>query len=272
MKKLLILLLLLPIIKAEVLVASFEVKINEDLTSKISVLITLENISSLAIKLDKAIKVESEFCQLQNSLIKCNFPSLERRSYYLNITTSNLIEENNFKLSLSSNETIKKLILTIALPIGYILNQSTEELIPNPKTASDGQRIYLVYEFQNFQSTSINFAVRQAQKIIPQDISLIIIVAAIATTIIIGIIVYFKFLSKRKIEELIVLLSENERKVLEILSKNPTINQKKIVELSNLSKAEVSKIISSFKQRGIVEIEKRGRNNIIKLKKSFKLW
>ncbi|MEM0480897.1 MAG: winged helix-turn-helix transcriptional regulator [Candidatus Aenigmatarchaeota archaeon] len=271
MKKLIAILLLITIAKAEIFVISLELEINEDFTSKVSLLLTSENVSSLVIKLDKALKVESDVCKLENSIIKCIFPTLERKSYYLNITTDKLIQENLFYFSFSSDQNIKKLLLTIILPEGFILNQSLEELVPKPKTATDGKRIYLIYEFQNFQSAAISFNIKQAQKIIPQNISIIIVVIIIAVAIISGIFAYFKIFSKRKFEELILLLNENERKILNILIKNPNTNQKKIVELSGLSKAEVSKILSSFKNRGIVEIEKRGRNNIVKLKKNFKL-
>jgi len=63
------------------------------------------------------------------------------------------------------------------------------------------------------------------------------------------------------------LLDKDEKKVLEIILREKEIIQRKIVSSTNLSKTKVSRIISRLKERGIIEVEKRGRTNLIKLKK-----
>jgi len=266
MKKVLLLLLItLSIVKSEILIFEIKEDIAQDLSSKIYITFTAQNISSLAIKINNVKSIESDYCFIQNEIIKCNLPTTDRKTYYLNVTKEN-IKNSLHKLEVSISETAKKAIIIISLPQGSSLKQSQEELIPKPKFSTDGKRIYLFYEFQDFQTFSTSFEI---EKIISTDMSIYIISIAILVIILISLYVYFKFASFKKYQEFLVLLSENERKVLEILRKNSKIDQKKIVELSNLSKAEVSKIISSFKQRGIVKVEKRGRNNIVKLVKKF---
>jgi len=264
-KALIVLLIALSIVKSEILIFEVKEDIGQDLSSNIYIMFTAQNINSLTIKINNIKDIESDFCSLQNEMIKCNLPTTDRKTYHLKVTKES-IKNSLHRLEISISETAKKAIIIISLPQGSSLKQSQEELIPKPKLSTDGKRIYLFYEFQDFQMFSTSFEV---ERIISTDISIYIILIAILVIILISFYVYFKFISFRKYKEFLVLLSENERKVLEILRKNNKIDQKKIVELSNLSKAEVSKIISSFKQRGIVEVEKRGRNNIVKLIKKF---
>jgi uncharacterized membrane protein len=265
MKKLLILLvILLPVAKAEIILLEIKEEILQDLSSKIFIVFTTENISSFSIRINNIKSIESDICSLQNGIIVCNLPTLERKTYYLNVTKEKE-EKNHYKLEVSISESVKKAFITIILPEGSFIKHS-ENLLPKPKFASDGRRIYVIYEFKDLQFFSTSFEI---ERTLPKDISTSIIVAIIFLISSLSIYLYFKFSSLKKYKEFLILLDENERKVLEILKKNPKIVQKKIVELTNLSKAKVSKIISSFKQRGIVEVERRGRNNIIKLIKKF---
>jgi uncharacterized membrane protein len=266
MKKIALLVIIFSIVKCEVILFEVREDILEDFSSKLYIAFTAENVSSLTIKINNVKNVESDICYIKDEKIECKIPTLEKKTYYLNVTKEK-INYNLHRLEISISEVAKKGIITIILPQGSSLKEKKEELVPQPKQLStDGKRIYLIYEFQEFQTFFTSFGI---ERVLPTNMSVYIIAIVIVVVISISIFVYFKFESFKKYKEFLVLLSENERKVIEILRKNPKIDQKKIVELSNLSKAEISKIISSFKQRGIVEVEKRGRNNIVKLIKKF---
>jgi uncharacterized membrane protein len=72
---------------------------------------------------------------------------------------------------------------------------------------------------------------------------------------------------KRSDELVLSVLDEYERKIIDIISKGGEVKQKKIVELTDLSKAKVSRVIKSLADRGLVEVEHTGRTNRVKLSK-----
>jgi uncharacterized membrane protein len=72
---------------------------------------------------------------------------------------------------------------------------------------------------------------------------------------------------KKTDEVVLSVLDEYERKIVDIISKGGEIKQKKIVELTDLSKAKVSRVIKSLAERGIIEVEHSGRTNRVKLSK-----
>jgi len=72
----------------------------------------------------------------------------------------------------------------------------------------------------------------------------------------------------RKSEKLVLsVLDEYERRIVNILIKEENIKQKKLVEMTNLSKAKVSRVVKSLSERGLLDVERRGRTNLLKLKK-----
>jgi len=72
----------------------------------------------------------------------------------------------------------------------------------------------------------------------------------------------------RKSQQLVLsVLDEHERKIINIISEEGEIKQKKIVDLTNLSKAKVSRVVKSLASRGLIEVERRGRTNRIRLSK-----
>lgn len=84
---------------------------------------------------------------------------------------------------------------------------------------------------------------------------------------------FFIFRYFRKSEKLVLsVLDEYERKIMNIIAEAETIKQKKIVETTKLSKAKVSRVVKNLSTRGLIEVERRGRTNIIKIvKKKFRL-
>jgi len=72
----------------------------------------------------------------------------------------------------------------------------------------------------------------------------------------------------RRSEKLVLsVLDEYERKIVDIISAEGEVKQKKIVELTNMSKAKVSRVIKSLAHRGVVEVEHSGRTNRLRMSK-----
>jgi uncharacterized membrane protein len=82
--------------------------------------------------------------------------------------------------------------------------------------------------------------------------------------------VYLRYF--RKPEKVILsVLDEYERRIFDlIVAAGGTVNQRKIVQETNLSKAKVSRVVKSLVERGVIEVERIGRTNKLKvLKKKF---
>lgn len=189
-------------------------------------------------------------------------------SFKISVETDKIVDEKNryeFKLLTKA----ERFYISIFLPIGYAVKEEKEEIPENITFLSDGKRIILFVRKNNITTFELSFTLKKIEKIIPLPYSIITIIVIASLIIITILYLYYKIKLEKERKKIIEVLDINERKVLEILMKNNPINQKKLVELTQLSKAKISKIISSFKQRGIVSVEKRGRNNIIYLNKKL---
>ncbi len=78
------------------------------------------------------------------------------------------------------------------------------------------------------------------------------------------------YLWKKRAVEKIEYLKEDEQLIIRSIMNEDGIDQKKIQQLTNFSKAKVSKIISDLDSRNIVRKEKFGRRNKLYLTKEFK--
>lgn len=192
--------------------------------------------------------------------------------FKINFETDKIIgDDNKYELKILSR--LERFFLYIYLPIGFIVKEEKEQIPNNATLLSDGKRIILFFKNDNVTTFETYFTIERTgeKKEIPIQFPYSITTLIILVVIVLVLIIYLYY--KKKLEkfkkEIIEVLDPNEKKVLEILLKNNPINQKKIVELTQLSKAEISKIVSSLKQRGIVDVEKRGRNNIIYLRKTL---
>jgi len=138
---------------------------------------------------------------------------------------------------------------------------------------SDGRRILTSWTFKNKRSGDV-IPIRLyyepiSSKFIPEDLVYILIFVLILI-VIVGTLFIFRKVSKKS-ELVLSVLNEPERLLIDIIrkEKKKQVDQRRIVSLSGFSKAKVSRIIQSLKERGIVETERIGRRNKIILKKKF---
>lgn len=189
----------------------------------------------------------------------------------------NLNGKNFFDTDFSINENIVKLSATLRLPEGTAL---VEGNIPNRlsfpdnvTTLSDGRRIIVLWSLSNLSSSNqLRFQVLYEK--VNQSSFLAAWPFIVSGIVIIIIVVFLVFQYMKKPEKLILsVLDEYERKVVDIIdSAGGKVDQKKIVQQTNLSKAKVSRVIKSLVDRGVVEVERLGRTNKVKLlKRKFKI-
>ncbi len=171
----------------------------------------------------------------------------------------------------------ERIIVTVRLPAGMALSENV--VLPVSPSGSfslfEGRRFVIRWNFENIESGNI-IPIRVSYEFIgpvqqffaridPRAVVVIIVLLGVGVGLI-GL-TYLR-ISKRKGVVLSV-LNENERNVVDIIQKQEAekVDQRQIVTLSGFSKAKVSRIIQSLEQRGLVETERIGRKNRVKLKR-----
>lgn len=222
---------------------------------------------------ENELKCEAEEYKIGTSII-CDDIQEKKVTYYFTaydlIKTSKLIK--TFSYSFPMTDIVKKFDLTLKLPLGAaIVKEDTLNktgLKPfkpeNGTEGSDGRRIFVQWVFNNPElgktiETSVIY-----EQIFGLTQILIIAVAVIVAAFMISVVLLFK--KKNKIEQVLPVLNENERKVMQvILSSKDWVDQRKIVKEVDFSKSKVSRIIKDLEQRGLIKTEKRGRANKVML-------
>lgn len=195
--------------------------------------------------------------------------------YETNDFVKNLNEKNFFDADFSISENITILSALVRLPEGTALVQDNIpnrlSFAQNATTISDGRRIIILWSLTNLQkSNELRF------QVLYEKVTQISFLSAwpyiVSGIVIIAVVIFFVFRYIKKPEKMVLsVLDEYERKVVEIITAaGGEVNQKKIVQETNLSKAKVSRVIKSLVDRGVVEIERLGRSNKVKLLKKFK--
>ena len=198
--------------------------------------------------------------------------------YETNDFVRNLNGKNFFDTDFSLNANISQLSVSIIIPEGMVLTDggipNSMSFSQNATTLSDGQRIIVLWTLKNIpQSQALRFQLLY-ENVAVQSIFLTFWPFIVVGAIIIAASVFFILRYSKRPEKMVLsVLDEYEKKVVEIVSNaGGEVNQRKIVQETNLSKAKVSRVIRSLVERGIVEVERLGRTNKIKLvKKKFKL-
>jgi len=189
----------------------------------------------------------------------------------------NLDGRSFFDADFSLNEDITRLSAYVRLPEGTAL---VEGNIPNKlsfpenaTTLSDGRRIIVLWSLASLpKNDELRFQVLYEK--VSQPPFLAVWPYIVAGIVIIAAVVFLVFRYTRKPEKLILsVLDEYERKVVDIINTaGGETNQRRIVQETNLSKAKISRVIKSLVDRGVVEVERLGRTNKVKLlKKKFKI-
>jgi uncharacterized membrane protein len=217
------------------------------------------------------------------SYVKCKLNlTQERRTVDLKFETKDFVrvieDKYFFDADFSLGKNISSLFVSVKLPEGFGLVSEEKGRISFPGDVtilSDGRHHIISWRFVDLaENQSLRFYVLYERVQGPQASDLIFyitvfVVAAIAFSIFL----YFRFL--RKPEKIILsVLDEFERKVFDAIKEaGGEVNQKRVVQATNLSKAKVSRVVKSLAERGLIEIERLGRTNKLKIvKKKLKFF
>jgi len=211
--------------------------------------------------------------------IKCDM-NLTEAQKELNMTfeTNDFVKTLDNKLYFSGDLTphmpVADISTTLKLPQGFLLvgEDISSSVLSYSKNASAhivGDTIIIIWKLSSISATdSLKFEVLYEQVKAPPWFELrmrYFILMGAVFAVVLGFIVV-RYL--RKSEKLVLsVLDEYERKAMDIITNEGEVKQKKIVEMTNLSKAKVSRVIKSLAGRGLIEVERSGRTNRIRLSK-----
>jgi len=164
------------------------------------------------------------------------------------------------------------------LPVGHVVANTSDAVYPKKYSMlSNGRNILVFWEIENVSSLQpLAFQVYYQPLEIREkkDYSLLYILLVIIVFLFTSTFFYIRKtrVAKKELKpEKVVLkvLDKHERKVFEIVKKAGSIKQGKIVELAQLSKAKVSRVVKSLEEKGLLKSERRGRTKIVRLKKKL---
>ncbi len=87
----------------------------------------------------------------------------------------------------------------------------------------------------------------------------------------VGILFFYNFYWKQKTVKIILPVLKKDEKIIynTIIKHGDGVNQKIIVKDSGYSKAKVSKVLNSLKERGLVRLERIGRKNKVYIERNI---
>jgi len=212
------------------------------------------------------------------STISCDFVGMPTSDgqLILKFLTKAIIRQvdSNYQFSVNYGVSlpINRAFTLIRLPANNVLAGDVANMSYFPqdgKIISDGKHIMVYWESDNMTSgSSLQFSVLFSKPSAVSDTMLLALVAVLILALII-----IAFYTRRKAPAqapATSVLNQDEKTIVDILTKNEgKALQKVLVRETDFSKAKISRLVKSLRERGVVDIEPvSGRENrvILKLK------
>lgn len=216
------------------------------------------------------------------SYINCTMAlTKEKRTVEMSFETSDFVKVLEktyfFDSDMSLNKNIDQVYVSVKLPEGTGMPSSNTDAkisyFENSTKTTDGRRIIIQWSLNNVQARQpLRFQFLYEDVDVAPLFSIRLRYFLLMGLAAVAVILFLIYRYKIKPEKLVLsVLDEYERKVIDIIGANKGVaNQRKIVQETNLSKAKISRVVKSLAERGLVEVERKGRTNILKLvKKKF---
>ncbi len=208
------------------------------------------------------------------SIIDCKMNlTQEKRTLELTFETADFVRtvdtKNLFSLDLSLSQSIDQATASVKLPEGYALTNTS--LIPATfpsagSIVSDGRRIIVNWDVVNLTAEQ-PFKFQTLYEPIKSQFPLALVSVGILSFLVLGGVGFFFYRRIKKPKEVILsVLDDFERRVIEVITTaGGEINQRKVVQETDLSKAKVSRVVKRLQERGLLEVTRLGRTNKLKL-------
>ncbi len=211
------------------------------------------------------------------SEINCDINISVGRTIVISFETNDFVKVFDSKYYFDGDFTlgkdISKIFATVKLPEGMALieenlNASRVSFPENASILSSGRKIIVTWrleEIKSNQNLKLQFLYESIAEVQPISLRYFVVLGVVIALVLAF--VYIRFFKKPQ-KLVLSVLDEFERKVMDvIIASGGVVNQKKVVEQTNLSKAKVSRVIKSLVNRGLIEVERSGRINRLKLLK-----
>jgi len=226
------------------------------------------------------LEVDGGSCDVAGELetvFDCIYTDKGDRRIKISFETTDFVKKSekmsvfNFEIPIISD--INSSSILVKLPLGMGIKEDVEV----PYTPSSGEtlviknRITVYWVFDDrAQGDTISIRIFY-EPILPFSYFNTWVLVFIGAIILTAIYVAYKLILRRSRKIVFSVLDENEKKIMSIITKQGGrgVNQRKIVRLSDFSKAKVSRVIKALQERGVVEVERIGRTNRVNLKKRF---
>jgi hypothetical protein len=206
------------------------------------------------------------------SLIVCDNITLSSITY--EFKTNEYVRPMNefyvFKYKFPVTQVTDKFSVKVKLPLGSVIAEKSKLLNTTLRPfepsygieGTDGRQIYIKWDLTNPKlgetiDSAIIFEKIGAPALAIVGVSIVLVVIAA--------IIFIVIFLKKSYRQILPVLTDSERAIMNIVIRNKKINQKKIVQETDFSKAKVSRIIKNLEERGLVRRISEGRTNIVML-------
>lgn len=284
-----ILLLVFPV-NASIVNWTNEISINDDGGTDWTVALTYSNateksdyfvlsrVTNIEVYADSG-RVDCNVTQERGTSIVCNGLSANEVVYKFHVRNlvSNVEDWKVFRYYFPVTQPVERMQVIVKFPLSAALVEESKlsgtGLRPfEPdfgRQGSDGRRIFVSWTFDKpaLGQTIHVAAIYEILSGFDQFTLFAVILTLVVAGFLAGLVFFFR---KHRVRDILPVLTEGERKVMEILLREKEVDQRLIVKETDFSKPKVSRIIHDLAARGLVEKVSRGRKNLIKLKKEVK--
>jgi uncharacterized membrane protein len=219
----------------------------------------------------------------ERSTVSCDFMGMTRENNQLKLVfdtkdgVKKVGRKQQFIVNYGVSLPIERAFILLKLPEKSVLTETPVNMSYTPsdgKTLTDGKHIMVYWERLNLTSgDDLQFSVMYsaAPEQAPVSNSLVAALTAVVIVAMVGVGMFVKRgPSGAKTETAVItsVLNTDEKAIVDILSRNSgSAVQKVLVRESDFSKAKVSRLVKSLKDRGVIDVEPvSGRENRIILK------
>jgi uncharacterized membrane protein len=230
------------------------------------------------------IKIETPAsCNIVKKVLETVITCYMNASARTDITLSYISDENVkkrdsyflFEDSFKMSENTKTLSVLVKLPEATGLREPIENSY-TPSDAligSDGRRLvinWLRNDLKSGETFDVSVAFEKTGDVIPSQFPMEYLIVIIIVSFS-AFVLFYQFYYKNKGVKLIFPVLKKDEKIIfnSIMKHGNGVNQKIIVKDSGYSKAKVSKVLNSLKERGLIKLERIGRSNKVYIQKNI---
>jgi len=261
-----------------------EIYNNDSVHYKLNIIFVNHSSQTVIIPLGSPTNIQTDSdadCKTQSGMLEtnviCSMDASNRTAIVIQYDSNSISKKDSYFLfadTFKLTKDTKTLSVLVKLPEGTGLKEPTKDSY-SPDGAvigSDGRRPIISWLKDDMKAgerfdTSIAFEkIGETKSSFPFEIVVVIVLITFSS---LG--AFYQFYWKGKNLKLILpILKKDEKKIFDtIIQHGNGVNQKIIVRESGYSKAKVSKVLNSLRERGLVKLERIGRSNKVYMDKNF---